>query len=461
MTDILNFEERFHTRRQREIERTHVSATFLGLTVFPAFTLLDWVTQRDHFAELSIVRFGTTFIFLIAHLLARRGICPGGVTTTSCFLLILSAASITAMCVLTGGFASPYYAGISLVILTSVTYPPGTLRATTAAVAGMIAVYLLGLFFFENRIPAELDELFNNLVFIGATAFIGLTTAGLNDRLRRDAYRRLLDAEDAESVRRALGARDEFISIASHELCTPVTSMKLQNDLIKSELTRFKASDLAQNPKQYDRLRQWVTRNDAQLSRLTRLIEDMLDVSRINTGRMRYAPERLDLGDIVGEAIERFSGSFRNAGIDVRTTIAKGIMGSWDQLRLEQVLLNVFSNAVKYASGTRLDVRVEARGARGIIRVSDRGPGIAAENRERVFERFERAHSANGITGLGLGLYIARKIVEGHGGTIRIEENEGGGTTFVISLPLSRPPRNPVVRNVGEESISPGLVPPA
>jgi signal transduction histidine kinase len=436
-------EVRYQERRKQEIAKSHVEATLLAFIVFPAFAFLDALTQSAHFNQLILVRLVTTVIFGIAHVLARRGIQPGGVTTTATSLLMVSSASITVMCAITGGFASPYYAGINLLILTCVTFPPGTLRQTIAACGAIVLIYAGGLLLLEPALGEQIAFIINNGLFIGATCAIGITSAVFHERLRYEAFKQLVAAEDADVVRKAhatmtqaLEVRDEFMSIASHELKTPITSMKLQNDIIKREVGHEPDRTFFENPESPRRLRQWVQRNDKFITRLIRLIEDMLDIARINRGQLAFERSAMDLAECVRETAERFTIQFEEAGIRPQFRMEEGVVGEWDRFRLEQVIANLFSNAVKYAPHRPLEIIVESQGSNGLIRVIDHGAGIKADNLERIFERFERAEPPPGISGLGLGLYISKKIIEGQGGRIWAGESAGGGSTFSILLPL-------------------------
>jgi signal transduction histidine kinase len=247
-----------------------------------------------------------------------------------------------------------------------------------------------------------------------------------NARLFREAQAALAQANQAVRM------RDEFLSIASHELRTPVTSMKIRAEMMIQGLDKGDAKVFA--PERVERV---MRESNKSLDRLTRLIEDMLDISRIQTGRLALNVESTSLASIAGEVLERFSQQLAAAGIEARLETEAQAEGNWDSSRLDQVVTNLITNALRYAPGKPLMVRVRSSGARAILEVEDQGPGIAPENQEKIFQRFERLVSANEVSGMGLGLYISREILRAHGGEIRVRSELGRGAAFVVDLPLT------------------------
>jgi PAS domain S-box-containing protein len=234
-----------------------------------------------------------------------------------------------------------------------------------------------------------------------------------------------------EAAQKAVQARDEFMSIASHELKTPLTSLKLQaqiraRDLQRGELRRFAP----------ERLSQLVAEDEKQVNRLTRLVDDMLDISRIQSGKLSFHPEDFDLNEMVEETLTRFSAQIEASKSGVAFIRGEVAPGHWDRFRIEQVFVNLLTNALKYGAGNPIEVRISVEGGRGYLSVSDRGIGIKREDQDRIFGQFERAISASSISGLGLGLYISRKIVEAHHGRISVRSEEGKGSVFTVELPL-------------------------
>ena len=245
----------------------------------------------------------------------------------------------------------------------------------------------------------------------------------------------LYDIDDQKRISmkltEAVRARDEFLSVASHELKTPLTSLGLQAQLLQRLIRDGDPS--AYSKARIDRL---VHHTDRQVGRLTRLVDDMLDIARIRSGRFTLERESLDLAELVRESIERLQGAFSEARCGIPTIETFGeTTGRWDHLRIEQVITNLFTNAARYGRGGSISVRIEARDDVRIFSVRDEGIGIAPEDQEKIFGRFERAANAASVSGLGLGLFITKQIVEAHGGRIWVESELGRGSTFFVEMP--------------------------
>jgi signal transduction histidine kinase len=176
-----------------------------------------------------------------------------------------------------------------------------------------------------------------------------------------------------------------------------------------------------------------------QVDRLVPLVDEMLDVTRIQRGKLEIQCERFDLSQLVVDVTESYAPLLSGAGCTVQVDCSAGIVGHWDRFRIEQVLTNLLSNAARYSGRGRVHVQLGYAGEGIELRVSDEGPGVPAEDRERIFQPFERAGANSGTAGLGLGLHIVRQIVEMHGGSIHVEDAAGGGACFVVRLPLSEP----------------------
>ncbi|MFN7131455.1 MAG: PAS domain S-box protein [Myxococcales bacterium] len=243
-------------------------------------------------------------------------------------------------------------------------------------------------------------------------------TRDLSDR-RRLEEERLRLAQAQEAIR----LRDEFLSIASHELKTPIAALQLQLDNLRERL--------AGDPGNASRLDRAIRSSD----RLATLIELLLDVSRISTGRFVLHRQKLDLKEALTEWLERLAEPARRASVALELQAEDGVVGEWDPVRLEQVVSNIVSNSLKYAAGTRIVVRAQREGGSALIEVEDGGPGIPEEALPRVFERFERAAPMRNYGGLGLGLYVVRQIVEAHGGSAHAANAPGGGAVLSVRLP--------------------------
>jgi signal transduction histidine kinase len=239
------------------------------------------------------------------------------------------------------------------------------------------------------------------------------------------------------SRRRAEQEKDEFLSTASHELKTPLTAISLSAQMVGRQLDRGLLD--------VDRLKRHMTALQEQVVRATRLISDLLDVSRIHTGQMQIMRGPVDLAELTRATVQRArdiqgDDSLTDIRLDVDRTASLVIQG--DEARLDQVLTNLLSNAVKYSpNGGEVEISVSQSSGQVIVQVVDHGIGIPEADRERIFAPFNRTVEArkSGIEGTGLGLYITRRIVEAHGGSIDVEATPGGGTTFRVSLPVGDP----------------------
>ena len=249
--------------------------------------------------------------------------------------------------------------------------------------------------------------------------------------LARRAALAIQNAKLFSELNEALQARDEFLSIASHELRTPLTPIKLQLQSLDLMIRRGNPEGIPAA-----QVKKVVDVSLRQITKLSALFEDLLDVARINAGRLSLNLEQQDLVELVEETIERYSAQGAASGTSFRLTAPGSAVASVDRLRIEQVIINLLTNAMKFAPGTSVDVAVSTAGEKIRISVRDKGIGIAKEDLARIFNRFERIQSSNNVGGLGLGLYISRQIVESHGGRIWAESAAGEGTTFAFEVPV-------------------------
>jgi PAS domain S-box-containing protein len=242
----------------------------------------------------------------------------------------------------------------------------------------------------------------------------------------------------------AIQSRDEFFSIASHELKTPITSIQLLLQLAQRGLTTNGSVPPV------ERLSKLLSSSSKQVRQLDRLVDDLLDVVKIRSGQISFCLEETDLSELVTELTERYSSALAAAKCDVKLKVDPEIKGLWDRIRIEQVIVNLLSNAAKYAPGA--PVEIELKRVAGVARlvVRDWGPGIARERQAKIFERFERVLPSRNVSGLGLGLFIVKQIVEGHEGTIRLESEEGVGSAFVVELPTQLASQRSYVRRLPE-----------
>jgi PAS domain S-box-containing protein len=235
--------------------------------------------------------------------------------------------------------------------------------------------------------------------------------------------------ERVKEAGEAIQARDEFLSIASHELRTPLSALVLQLAGLQNAFHEAKL----QSPNA--KLTGKVDKAVKATGRLTTLVDSLLDVSRIASGRLQLHPEGCDLADVARDMVEREADAARRAGCELRCHVEAPIRGVWDRIRVEQILANLLSNAMKYGPGNPIEVMVAAAGETATIAVQDHGIGVSEADLERIFGRFERAVSVRHYGGLGLGLYITRQLVEAHGGSIRVTSEPGAGARFVVELP--------------------------
>ncbi len=260
----------------------------------------------------------------------------------------------------------------------------------------------------------------------------------------RDVAERRKMEERARLWRKAqeeVRERDEFLSIASHELRTPITALQLQLQLLQKAATRLQGA----GPQVLDpKLRSL----ERQTRRLSLLVNELLDVSRMRLGRLELRLEEADLAEVAREAATHVEVDIGRSGSQLAYDLVPA-PARFDRLRLEQVVGNLLVNAGKFGEGKPVRLRVWPDGAFVLLEVSDQGIGIAPEHQARVFERFQRAVPAQHFGGLGLGLYVARQIVEAHGGTIDVASEAGAGATFTVRLPKDPPPPRPV-QEVGE-----------
>lgn len=236
-----------------------------------------------------------------------------------------------------------------------------------------------------------------------------------------------------DELKEAVRTRDEFLSIASHELRTPLTPLKLQ---IQNFITNVRKKTFRDLPD--ERLERMGNTCDRALTRLTGLIDNLLDVSRINSGKLQLNFEDVNLKELGEEIMDRYKQEIQGSGSVVTYYVKDIVIGYFDRLRLEQVFLNLLTNALKYGNKKPIDITLSREYGFAKIVFKDNGMGIKASDFERIFERFERVSENPNVGGLGLGLFITKQIVEAHGGTIKVDSSEGNGTSFTVMLPLEK-----------------------
>lgn len=231
-------------------------------------------------------------------------------------------------------------------------------------------------------------------------------------------------------AKNAIAARDTFLSIASHELKTPLTALQLQTQSL------HRMYEHAQIDEQV-RLRKKVDVIGNQVNRMNNLVTRLLDISRIAVDRMEIDYERTNLTELINNLVPQFAEGADGPRPHLDFTGPPALWGLWDSGRIEQVLVNLISNAVKFGGGKPVHITLEERAGHAHVCVQDHGLGIPQQDQARIFERFERAVSARHYGGFGLGLWICRQLVEAHGGRITVNSKPNEGSAFEIDLPLA------------------------
>jgi signal transduction histidine kinase len=270
---------------------------------------------------------------------------------------------------------------------------------------------------------------------LGAIAFgagsgrrYGSDDVSVARELARRAAVAIDNAQLYRKAEEAIRARDDFLSIASHELYTPITSLQLTVQRL-----RRKAADI-------EILEQISARAERQVERLTHLVDQLLSVSRIQGGRLELHLEQVDIGDIVRNVLDRFEDLLAQSHSELWIRVPRSVIGRWDRSRLDQVVSNLLSNAIKFGEGRPIRVEVTGQDDTATLVVADQGIGIPSERLPFLFRRFERAVSSDVVGGMGLGLYIVKAIVTALGGTVHLDSTPKLGSTFTVKLPRSGPP---------------------
>ncbi|MDD0995014.1 hybrid sensor histidine kinase/response regulator [Pseudomonas sp. TNT2022 ID1044] len=232
-------------------------------------------------------------------------------------------------------------------------------------------------------------------------------------------------------LQQAVRMRDDFMSIVAHEVRTPLNGLILETQLRKMHLARDNAAAFT-----LDKMHAMVDRDERQIKSLIRLIEDMLDVSRIRTGKLSIRTSMFDLSALVRGLLQNFAQQIDAAEASVSLEAEHPVIGNWDEFRIEQVISNLLTNALRYGAKSPISVKVYSERGEARVEVRDSGIGISEENQQRIFQQFERVSARHAVAGLGLGLFISEQIVTAHGGTITVESRIGEGALFRVCLPL-------------------------
>jgi signal transduction histidine kinase len=252
-------------------------------------------------------------------------------------------------------------------------------------------------------------------------------------RKEQEVLLRELNATQGE-LQRSLRMRDEFMSLVAHELRTPLNTLFLETQMRSLQLKRGNMP--AFNPEQMGNM---IKRDERQIKAMIRLIDDMLDVSRMKSGTLSIRPGKVELVTLLERVVSDLSLAAAAAGCNLLLLPHPPVDGWWDEFRIEQVVVNLLTNALRYGGGGDVEISVHGEGCNVRIDVSDHGKGIAPDFIDRIFEPYERGAKSGEPKGLGLGLYISRQLATSHGGQLTASSLPGQGATFSLLLPCTEP----------------------
>ncbi|WP_343730493.1 hybrid sensor histidine kinase/response regulator [Duganella sp.] len=264
---------------------------------------------------------------------------------------------------------------------------------------------------------------------------------------QREAMRRQVEALEAArkeqeatqaKLQHALVMRDEFMSMVSHEMRTPLNTLYLETQLRKMQLERGNMA--AFGP---DQLQRMVARDDRQIQSIIRLIDDMLDVSRIRSGKLSLRPGWVELSGLLRRVVQDLTPQAATAGTSITLDAATPVSGWWDEFRIEQIVVNLLTNALRYGCQKPVQVTLTVEQDWARVDVRDCGSGIPPDKQDRIFEPYERGVGSEGPAGLGLGLYISRQLAEVHEGSLTLDSKPGEGSVFSLTLPRRDAPPQP------------------
>ena len=244
--------------------------------------------------------------------------------------------------------------------------------------------------------------------------------------------------DQRKELKNALQARDEFISMASHQLKTPLTSLKLNSQLFKRTLIKNGPNQAVS----FERALLFAEQSEKQINKLNKIVEDMLNVSDLKMGQFNLAPEEFNLSEMINEVITTINGQDENKfdnQINLNICHNQQELNVFlDKSRIEQVLVNLLSNSLRYGKGKKINVNLKIQDDKTLISIKDNGVGIAKENLGKIFEEYQKIETPNEITGMGLGLFVSKQIIESHGGKIWVDSELGLGSEFKIELPFEK-----------------------
>ena len=268
-------------------------------------------------------------------------------------------------------------------------------------------------------------ELFRHRV-----AFENQVKALEESRKEQECLLKQLQATQAE-LQHSLNMREEFMSLVAHEVRTPLNTLFME---VQVRLSQLAKNNLALFTPEH--LQKMLGRSERQIKSIMRLIEDMLDVSRIKNGKLSIDPQDANLSMLVRRLAEDLTPLAKESETEFVLEIATEVEGHWDAFRIEQIIINLMTNAIRYGKGKPVHVSLSMEGEHAVIKVADQGVGIAEHEQKKIFEAFERSGDNEVKAGLGLGLYISKKLAEAHAGEISVISQKDSGSTFILRLPI-------------------------
>jgi signal transduction histidine kinase len=235
-----------------------------------------------------------------------------------------------------------------------------------------------------------------------------------------------------DELQHSLKMREEFMSLVAHEMRTPLNTLFLE---VQVRLAQLAKNNL--NAFTPDQLNKMLGRGERQLKSIIRLIEDMLDVSRIKNGKLSIKPDNANLSALIHRIADDLTSLAKEAGTNFELDIDEDIKGAWDEFRIEQIIINLMTNAIRYGKGKPIHISLKAEQGAAVLKVIDQGIGIPADEQKKIFEAFERGSENEVKAGLGLGLYISKKLAEAHAGEMSVISQKDVGSTFILRLPIN------------------------
>lgn len=291
------------------------------------------------------------------------------------------------------------------------------------------------------HLPGQGLRMFSLILFAieGIVVSLIITTKSNSEQIRyhkdkeKKLKKRIETLEiDIEHGKKEIRSRDEFLSIASHELKTPLTSMLLQTQHALHNIRNVSMANFS-----IESLLKMLENVEHQTKRLSKMINDLLNVSLMTTGNLHLEYEEVHLNTVVAQVLDEFSPRLEREHYTVRLTEKDELIGMFDKVRIEQAISNLISNAIKYGEQKPIEVILRKHEHNAQIFVVDHGIGIPKEKQKQIFELFERAAESEKFKGLGVGLYITQQIVKAHDGILDVRSQPGKSTTFLLQLPLN------------------------